>query len=73
MLINTFTAYYDSFLTYFQNIHFMAKQGQAKNTKNKAKHARLMMKKKNKLRENKIEHEKRIKAIVKKQLEQSKG
>jgi hypothetical protein len=47
----------------------MAKKGQAKNTKNKAKHAKLMDKKKNKLREIKIEHSERLKAIVRKSQE----
>ncbi len=42
----------------------MAKKGKAKNTKNKAKHTKLMSQKKNKLREEKELHTKRIKAIL---------
>lgn len=42
----------------------MAKKGKAKNTKNKAKHAKLMSQKKNKLKEKKEFHTKRIKAIL---------
>ncbi|MFK5959667.1 MAG: hypothetical protein QM495_12470 [Lutibacter sp.] len=47
----------------------MAKKGQAKNTKNKAKHSKLMAQKKNKLRIEKELHAKRIKAIIQKQKE----
>ncbi|MEJ6791491.1 MAG: hypothetical protein QNK89_01810 [Lacinutrix sp.] len=42
----------------------MAKSGSAKNTKNKAKHSKLMDKKKNKLRQEKIARTERLKAIV---------
>lgn len=42
----------------------MAKQGQAKNTKNKAKHTKLMTKKKNKLRQEKTDRKERLKAII---------
>jgi len=42
----------------------MAKPGSAKNTKNKAKHSKLMDKKKNKLREEKITRKLRLKEIV---------
>ncbi len=48
----------------------MAKKGQAKNTKNKAKHSKLMSQKKNKLRVEKELHIKRIKSIIQKQKEQ---
>jgi hypothetical protein len=47
----------------------MAKKGQAKNTKNKAKHSKLMAQKKNKLRAKKELHSQRIKAIIQKQKE----
>lgn len=49
----------------------MAKKGQAKNTKNKAKHSKLMNQKKAKLREAKELHSKRIKVIIQKHKEQS--
>ncbi|WP_452222628.1 hypothetical protein [Lacinutrix chionoecetis] len=42
----------------------MAKSGSAKNTKNKAKHSKLMDKKKNKLRQEKINRKERLKAII---------
>jgi len=42
----------------------MGKQGRAKNTKNKAKHAKLMARKKNKLKAEKEAHKKRLKAII---------
>ncbi|MBT8316243.1 MAG: hypothetical protein HKP59_01315 [Lutibacter sp.] len=45
----------------------MAKKGQAKNTKNKAKHAKLMARKKNKLKLEKELHLKRIKSIIEQQ------
>lgn len=48
----------------------MAKKGSAKNTVNKAKHTRLMNQKKNKLRDEKIQHKLRLKTIVKKSQEQ---
>ncbi|WP_452598173.1 hypothetical protein [Pontimicrobium sp. MEBiC01747] len=44
----------------------MAKRGQEKNTKNKAKHTKLMNRKKNKLRNEKATREQRLKAIIKK-------
>jgi hypothetical protein len=47
----------------------MAKKGSAKNTKNKAKHAKLMSIKKNKLKEKKDFNKKRLKAIIKKSQE----
>ena len=47
----------------------MAKKGKDKNTVNKAKHSKLMNQKKNKLRNEKIEHALRLKAIVKKSQE----
>jgi len=42
----------------------MAKKGQEKNTKNKAKHSKLMARKKNKLAQKKALHKERLKAIV---------
>lgn len=51
----------------------MAKKGRAKNTVNKAKHTRLMNQKKNKLRDEKIQHKLRLKAIIKKSQEESKN
>ncbi len=48
----------------------MAKKGQAKNTKNKAKHSKLMAQKKNKLRAEKELHAKRLKSILQKHKEQ---
>lgn len=44
----------------------MAKKGKAKNTKNKAKHATLMDRKKNKLVSEKELRKERLKAIIKK-------
>ncbi len=44
----------------------MAKQGRDKNTKNKAKHTKLMNRKKNKLREEKRLRSERLKALMKK-------
>jgi len=49
----------------------MAKKGQAKNTKNKAKHSKLMKQKKNKLKSEKKLHTQRIKSIIQKYKEQS--
>ena len=49
----------------------MAKQGQAKNTKNKAKHNKLMAQKKNKLRVEKELHANRLKSILQKYKQQS--
>ena len=49
----------------------MAKKGSAKNTKNKAKHSKLMTQKKNKLREEKELHARKIKSIIQKRKEQS--
>ena len=48
----------------------MPKKGKEKNTKNKAKHTKLMNRKLNKLREEKIQHQLRLKALVKKHNEQ---
>jgi len=42
----------------------MAKKGREKNTKNKAKHSKLMARKKNKLVQEKALHKERLKAIV---------
>ncbi|WP_179950056.1 hypothetical protein [Lutibacter citreus] len=44
----------------------MAKKGSPKNTKNKAKHSKLMARKTNKLRDDKIARENRLKEMVKK-------
>ncbi len=44
----------------------MAKLGSAKNTKNKAKHSKLMNRKKNKLREEKLTRKEKLKAIIQK-------
>jgi hypothetical protein len=47
----------------------MAKKGRAKNTENKALHSKLMNRKKDKLREAKLAHKARLKAIIKKSKE----
>lgn len=44
----------------------MAKTGRDKNTKNKAKHSKLMTQKKNKEKEEKQLRKERLKAIIKK-------
>ena len=44
----------------------MSKKGSAKNTKNKAKHARLMAHKKNKLANEKIARKAKLKALQEK-------
>ena len=44
----------------------MAKKGSAKNTKNKAKHSKLMIRKKNKLKADKLAQKERIKALQQK-------
>ena len=44
----------------------MAKKGKEKNTQNKAKHSKLMNRKKNKLRKEKELRAERLKAIVQK-------
>lgn len=49
----------------------MAKKGSAKNTKNKAKHSKLMAQKKNKLKLEKELHAKKLKLIIQKSKEQS--
>jgi len=43
----------------------MAKKGKAKNTVNKAKHTKLLNRKKNKLKKEKEMHKAKLKAIVK--------
>ncbi len=48
----------------------MSKKGKEKNTVNKAKHAKLMNRKKNKLRKEKEARTERLKAIIKKANEQ---
>lgn len=47
--------------------------GKEKNTKNKAKHSKLMSRKHNKLREEKVTREKKLKALVAKMHEQHKN
>tara|TARA_R110002051_G_C8538091_1_gene470674 strand:+ start:486 stop:650 length:165 start_codon:yes stop_codon:yes gene_type:complete len=47
----------------------MAKKGTEKNTKNKAKHTKLMNRKKNKLKEEKEQRAARLKEIVQKSKE----
>tara|TARA_A100000171_G_C2140629_1_gene156000 strand:+ start:28043 stop:28201 length:159 start_codon:yes stop_codon:yes gene_type:complete len=44
----------------------MAKKGKAKNTKNKAKHSKLMDRKKNKLKSETALRKERLKEIIKK-------
>ena len=48
----------------------MAKKGKAKNTKNKAKHSKLMGRKINKLKAEKTTRAEKLKAIIKKSQEQ---
>lgn len=48
----------------------MAKQGREKNTKNKAKHTKLMSRKKNKVKAVKQKREERLKAIIAKSKDQ---
>jgi hypothetical protein len=48
----------------------MPKKGKAKNTKNKAKHSKLMNRKTDKLRKEKDTRTERLKAIIKKANEQ---
>jgi len=50
----------------------MPKKGVVKNAQNKAKHTKLLTRKKEKLRKQKEEHKARIKAIVEKAKEQKK-
>ncbi len=49
----------------------MAKKGKEKNTENKAKHSKLINRKKNKLRKEKETRAERLKAIIKKANEQN--
>ena len=44
----------------------MSKKGKAKNTKNKAKHTKLMNRKINKVKQDKIANQEKLKAIIKK-------
>ncbi|TVZ28609.1 LOW QUALITY PROTEIN: hypothetical protein JM83_3744 [Gillisia sp. Hel_I_86] len=44
----------------------MAKKGAQKNTQNKAKHTKLLNRKKNKLRKEQEAHKERLRAIIKK-------
>jgi hypothetical protein len=44
----------------------MPKKGKAKNTQNKAKHTKLMNRKINKVKQDKIDHKERLKAIIRK-------
>ncbi len=48
----------------------MSKKGKEKNTKNKAKHTKLMSRKINKLRDEKLTRKERLKAIIKKAQEE---
>lgn len=48
----------------------MPKKGKEKNTKNKAKHTKLMNRKLNKQRDEKIQHQLRLKELVRKHHEQ---
>ncbi|MBQ4819275.1 hypothetical protein J8M14_04340 [Aquimarina sp. MMG016] len=48
----------------------MPKKGKEKNTHNKAKHAKLMQRKKNKLKKEKEERAARLKALVRKMHQQ---
>ncbi|MFC2110086.1 hypothetical protein ACFLRU_07370 [Bacteroidota bacterium] len=48
----------------------MPKNGKEKNTKNKSKHTKLITRKLNKQREEKIQHEFRLKELVRKHQEQ---
>jgi len=50
----------------------MAKAGKAKNTQNKAKHTKLMNRKKNKLRDEKLAHKNKLKELNRKINEQKK-
>ena len=59
------------FITWHK-ISFMAKKGHEKNTKNKAKHAKLMGRKKKKIKSKDALHKSRLKAIVQKAKEQQK-
>ncbi len=54
------------------NSVIMAKAGKQKNTQNKAKHAKLMARKKNKIRREKEERAARLKALVQKMHQQQK-
>ena len=49
----------------------MAKKGSAKNTKNKAKHSKLMNQKKMKLNKEKELHAKKLKLIIQKSKEET--
>ena len=49
-----------------KEIKEMAKKGAQKNTQNKAKHTKLINKKKNKLRKEQEAHKERLRAIIKK-------
>jgi hypothetical protein len=54
------------------NLVIMSKKGKEKNTKNKAKHSKLMARKENKKRAEKKAHETRVKALLKKHHAQQK-
>lgn len=51
----------------------MAKKGAQKNTNNKAKHTKLLNRKKNKLKKEKEAHKEKLKAIIQKAKEQKQG
>ena len=46
------------------NTNFMAKTGKEKNTRNKAKHTKLITKKKNKLKKEKLTRKEKLKEII---------
>jgi len=56
------------------NTNFMAKTGKEKNTRNKAKHTKLINRKKNKLRQENMTRKEKLKEIINKanQLESNK-
>jgi len=45
-------------------LYIMAKKGKEKNTKNKAKHSKLMDRKKNKLKKEQLTRKEKLKAII---------
>lgn len=55
--------------TLIHKLFKMAKLGRPKNTVNKAKHSKLIMQKKNKLKDKKLANAERLKAIIRKSKE----
>lgn len=49
----------------------MTKKGKVKNTRNKAKHAKLLKRKVDKVKQEKIAHKEKLKAIIKKANEEN--